>query len=320
MNISEISAGDLVHSVFLVADVDVRETRNGNPYLRMTLRDREGDSIDGLFFGVSERDISAVSSGKPFEVDGEADEYRNRVNVKINSMRISEEVWDAEAYLPRSTQDPEALVAVASEAVESITSPYIRNVMRTVLSDSEVSTRLARWPAAKTRHHAWLGGLLEHTVEMLRIAEAVAVAFPKLDRDLLIAGVILHDLGKLYELGLAADIEYTIPGNLEGHMVQGVQILDRAFSENSPREETKTLLRHLVLSHQGQLDYAAVVEPMIPEAIALHYIDQLSSQVRPAIEDIDAAEKRGVHGAFIRGQTAMRPLYVRSEEVDEPYI
>ena len=95
-------------------------------------------------------------------------------------------------------------------------------------------------------------------------------------------------------------------------MVQGVQILDRALSENAPLEETQTLLRHLVLSHQGQLDYAAVVEPMIPEAIALHYIDQLSSQVRPAIEDIQAAEQRGVRGAFIRGQTAMRSLYVRS--------
>ena len=312
MNISEISAGDLVHGVFLVADVDVRETRNGNPYLRMTLRDREGDSIDGLFFGVSESDISAVTSGKPFDVDGEADEYRNRVNVKITSMRMSEEVWDAEAYLPRSTEDPEALLIAVSEAVDSITSSDIRNVMRTVLSDPEVSNRLARWPAAKIRHHAWLGGLLEHTVEMLRIAEAVAVAFPKLDRDLLVAGVVLHDLGKLYELGLASDIEYTVSGNLEGHMVQGVQILDRALSENAPLEETQTLLRHLVLSHQGQLDYAAVVEPMIPEAIALHYIDQLSSQVRPAIEDIQAAEQRGVRGAFIRGQTAMRSLYVRS--------
>ena len=313
MNISEISAGDLVHGVFLVADVDVRETRNGNPYLRMTLRDREGERIDGLFFGVSERDISAVSSGKAFEVDGEADEYRNRVNVKINSMRISEEVWDAEAYLPQSPQDPESLLAFVSETVDSITSSEIRNVIRTALSDPEVRSRLTRWPAAKTRHHAWLGGLLEHTVEMLKIAGAVAAAFPKLDRDLLLAGVVLHDLGKLYELGLAADIEYTIPGNLEGHMVQGVQILDRALSENSVEEEIQTLLRHLVLSHQGQLDYAAVVEPMIPEAIALHYIDQLSSQVRPAIEDIHAAEKKGVHGAFIRGQTAMRSLYVRSE-------
>jgi 3'-5' exoribonuclease len=313
MNISEISAGDLVHGVFLVADVDVRETRNGNPYLRMTLRDREGDRIDGLFFGVSERDISAVSSGKPFEVDGEADEYRNRVNVKINSMRVSEEVWDAEAYLPQSTQDPEILLAATSEAVDSISSSDIRNVMQTVLSDPEVISRLTRWPAAKTRHHAWLGGLLEHTVEMLKVAEAVAVAFPKLDRDLLIAGVVLHDLGKLYELGLEADIEYTVPGNLEGHMVQGVQILDRALSENSAEEEIQTLLRHLVLSHQGQLDYAAVVEPMIPEAIALHYIDQLSSQVRPAIEDIHDAKKKGVRGAFIRGQTAMRSLYVRSE-------
>lgn len=314
MKITDISPGDVIHSVFLVSSCEVRQTRNGDPYLRMILRDREGDSIDGLFFGVSDGDISAVTSGEPFEVDGEADEYRNRVNIKINAMRPSAEVWDAAAHLPRSKHDPEDLVAAAAEAIDGIKSPAIRNVMRTILSDSEVTARLARWPAAKTRHHAWLGGLVEHTVEMLKIALTVASVFPRLDRDLLVAGVILHDLGKLQELELAADIEYTVAGNLEGHMVQGVQILDRALADNDVEDEVATLLRHLVLSHQGQLDYAAVVEPMIPEAIALHYIDQLSSQVRPAIEDIEAAENRGVHGAFIRGHTAMRSLYVRSEQ------
>ena len=314
MKITDISPGDVIHSVFLVSSCEVRETRNGDPYLRMTLRDRDGDSIDGLFFGVADADISIVQSGEPFEVDGEADEYRNRVNIKINAMRPSAEAWDAAAHLPRSNQDPEDLMADVSEAIDGIKSLAIRDVMRSVLTNSEVSVRLARWPAAKTRHHAWLGGLVEHTVEMLRIAVTVASVFPRLDRDLLVAGVILHDLGKLQELELAADIEYTVAGNLEGHMVQGVQILDRALAEHPVDNEVATLLRHLVLSHQGQLDYAAVVEPMIPEAIALHYIDQLSSQVRPAIEDIEAAKKRGVHGAFIRGQTAMRSLYVRSEQ------
>ena len=114
-----------------------------------------------------------------------------------------------------------------------------------------------------------------------------------------------------------SDIGYTAAGNLEGHMVQGVRILERALTTPNSEGEIATLLRHLVLSHQGQLEYAAVTEPLIPEAIALHYIDQLSSQVRPAIEDVAGATKRGVEGQLIRGPTAMRDLYVRRVASDD---
>ena len=320
VNISDIKPGDSVQGVFLVSTTEVRETRNGDPYLRISLRDRSGDSIDALFFRVSEADISSVIAGAPFEIDGEADEFRNRVNIKVNAMRPSDEVWDAAEHLPRSVHSAEVLTGAIRDAVESMGSGSVHDVMQAVIADQLVMERLPTWPAAKTRHHAWIGGLAEHTVEMLQLAQVVSVVFPKLDRDLLLAGVILHDLGKIEELELASDIAYTAAGNLEGHMVQGIQILDRALSATSTEGEIATLLRHLVLSHQGQLEFSAVTEPMVPEAIALHYIDQLSSQVRPAIEDIAGATKRGVRGQLIRGQTAMRNLYVRSADSGESQL
>ena len=109
MNVSEIKPGDPVQAVFLVSTAEVRETRRGDPYLRMSLRDRSGGSIDALFFGASETDISLVTAGKPFEIDGEADEFRNRVNIKVNTMRPSSETWDASAHLPRSKHSAEVL-------------------------------------------------------------------------------------------------------------------------------------------------------------------------------------------------------------------
>ncbi len=314
MKIADIDPGSYVNAVFLVASCEVREARTGSRYLRMSLRDRDGATIDAVLFQVSEVQIAAVTEGKPYEIEGRADEFRNRVNIKIDTMRPSNETWDATAYLPRSSRSAEELTGSIRDAVESIESAELKGVLQAVIGDPLVADRLPTWPAAKTRHHAWIGGLAEHTLEMLQIAERVARVFPQLDRDLLLAGVVLHDLGKLEELGLEASIVYTDAGNLEGHMVQGVRILDRALAATGCEGETATLLRHLVLSHQGLLEFAAVTEPMIPEAIALHYIDQLSSQVRPAIEDVAAARERGVRGAMLRGPTAMRELYVRGED------
>ena len=314
MNIADITPGSYVRAVFLVASCEVREARTGNRFLRMSLRDRAGASIDAVMFQVSDAQIAAITVGEPYEVEGRADEFRNRVNIKVDTMRRSDETWDATAYLPRSTRSAEELTGSIRDAVESIESPELKDVLRAVIADPLVAERLPTWPAAKTRHHAWLGGLAEHTVEMLQIAERVARVFPQLDRDLLLAGVVLHDLGKLEELDLQASIVYSNAGNLEGHMVQGVRILDRALAATGCDGEIATLLRHLVLSHQGQLEYSAVTVPMLPEAIALHYIDQLSSQVRPAIEDVAAAHARGVRGEMLRGPTAMRELYVRAED------
>ena len=314
MNISDITPGSYVHAVFLVASVEVREARTGNRFLRMSLRDRAGAMIEAVCFQVSEAQIAAVSAGEPYEVEGRADEFRNRVNIKVDTMRRSDETWDATAYLPRSTRSAEELTGSIRDAIDTIVSPTIKDVLNAVIADPLVIERLPQWPAAKTRHHAWIGGLAEHTVEMLQIADRVARVYPQLDRDLLLAGVVLHDLGKLEELDLQASIVYTDAGNLEGHMVQGVRILDRALAATGCEGEIATLLRHLVLSHQGLLEFAAVTEPMLPEAIALHYIDQLSSQVRPAVEDVAAARERGMRGEMMRGPTAMRELYVRAED------
>ena len=135
MNIADITPGSYVHAVFLVASVEVREARTGNRFLRMSLRDRAGASIDAVMFQVTEAQIAAVTAGEPYEVEGRADEFRNRVNIKVDALRRSDETWDATAYLPRSTRSPEELTGSIRDAVESIESPVLKDVLRAVIAD-----------------------------------------------------------------------------------------------------------------------------------------------------------------------------------------
>ena len=314
MRIADIRPGQNVTGTFVIAAPDVRTSRTGDPYLRLTLRDENRDSIDALYFSVPPDLASAIESGQTYTVEGRAEEFRGRVNVKLSMMERSQVQWDATALLPHGEQEPAALRAAITAAADSLESSAVRSVVKAVLAQPVVAERLITWPAAKGRHHAWVGGLAEHTVEMLHLAERVTETFSELDRDLVVAGVILHDLGKVIELDVTSEFSYTAAGNLEGHMVHGVRLLDAAIAEVACDAETATVLRHLVLSHQGTLEFAAVVEPMIPEAIALHFIDQLSSQVRPALEDVRAAKARGVNGATVRGGTSLRQLYVRAAD------
>ena len=312
MRIADIRPGQMVSGTYVIASPDVRTSRTGDPYLRVTLRDQDRDSIDALYFSVPPELAAAVDAGQTYTVEGRAEEFRGRVNVKLSRMERSAVQWDATALLPQGERDPAALRASIAAAADSIGNAQVQAVVKAVLSQPEVAERLETWPAAKGRHHAWVGGLAEHTVEMLQLAERVTETFPELDRDLVVAGVILHDLGKVLELDVTSEFSYTSAGNLEGHMVHGVQLLDAAMANVECDAETAMLLRHLVLSHQGTREFAAVVEPMIPEAIALHFIDQLSSQVRPALEDVNAARARGIGGDTVRGATTLRQLYVRA--------
>ena len=315
MSISDVKPGQNIDELFVVADCETRTTKAGDPFLRLTLRDGSGEAIDARFFGVPPEIAAEVESGATYDIQGRVDEWQGRRQIKVSEMHRTAEQWDATALLPHSEKSPEELQSVIEAAAATISDSETRAVVEALLELDLVVDGLSKWPAAKTRHHAWIGGLAEHVGEMLGIADRVADVFPALDRDLLVAGVILHDVGKIVELDLTGDINYSNAGNLEGHMVQGTRILDRALAVTRCGDERAMLLRHLVLSHQGKREYSAVVEPMIPEAIALHYIDQLSSQVRPALEDLKAAQARGAAASVFRGPTSMRLLYVPSQDI-----
>lgn len=290
MKIAAIQPGHAVHGTFLASQVERRTANNGNEYLRMLLKDTFGEAIVALKFDVSQSEF--VTAGTTVEVRGDAQEYRGSINLKITSIERASVQWDAADFIPKSAQDESDMRASLDGFLQRIVDSDIRAVTERVLMDPDVQMRLGRWPAAMRRHHAYIGGLLEHVLELLSIAETLGRLFSDINMDLVYAGCILHDIGKVVELNLEADIDYTPIGTMVGHVVLGDNLVARACMETGCPAETELLLRNIVLSHHGALEWGAPVLPKTPEAVAVHYIDQVSSQVRQAIDAVSRSAPR----------------------------
>ena len=292
MKVSEIQAGRPVNGTFLASQVEKRTANNGNDYLRTVLKDKSGESIIALQFDAPQSNFDAIKSGTTVEVRGDAQEYRGSTNVKITSIEPAREQWDASELLPRSEQSESEMRASLDQFVQRINNPNIRAVTERVLSNPDVEERLGRWPAAMRRHHAHIGGLLEHVLEVLTIADTVGSLYPDLDMDLVFAGCIVHDIGKVVELGMEADIDYTPTGIMVGHVTLGDEMVSRACEDTGCPVETALQLRNIVLSHHGTLEWGSPVLPKTAEAVAVHYIDQVSSQVRQAFDAVARSSAR----------------------------
>ena len=288
MKVAEIQAGKRVEGKFLAAQVERRTASNGRDYLRTVLKDKDGDSIVALQFDAPDSVFNAVTPGTTVDVRGEAEEFRGSTNVKIARIEVAVEQWDASELLPKSARSEACMTAALNQYVGRIEDGAIRAVVERVLSDPEVEDRLGRWPAAMRRHHAQIGGLLEHILELLLITDAVAELYPSISKDLVYAGCILHDIGKVTELGIEGQIDYTPVGVMVGHVVLGAELVSKACTETGCPEDTTLRLRNMVLAHHGTLEWGSPVLPKTPEAVALHHIDMLSSQLRQAV---DATEK-----------------------------
>ena len=292
MKVSEIQAGRPVSGTFLASQVEKRSARSGKDYLWTVLKDTSGDSIVGLLFDAPPSTFDAVESGTTVEVKGEADEFRGSTNVKIRSIHPASEQWDATDLLPRSERSEADMLASLSQFVQRIENTHVRAVTERVLSDPAVKARLGNWPAAMRRHHAHIGGLLEHILEVLTIAETVGNLYPQIDMDLVYAGCIVHDIGKVVELGMAADIDYTPAGVMVGHVTLGDELVSRACDQTGCPAETALKLRNIVLSHHGMLEWGSPVLPKTAEAVAVHHIDQVSSQLRQAVDAVAKSKAR----------------------------
>ncbi len=292
MNIADIKPKDEVAGTYMVAESATAEARTGKEYLRITLRDREGDSILGFFFDAPPEVLAAKFTGKTVEINARAREYQGSVNLSLKSIRPAAEQWDVTESLPRARVSADQMNSDLAGYVEGIKDPEVGAVLRALLEDGEVAGKLERWPAAKARHHAVVGGLLQHILELLRMADVVADLYPEIDRDLLVAGCIVHDIGKIAELGMGASFQYTADGAMLGHIVLGDEMVARACRTVDCSPETALRLRHMVLSHHGEKEWGSPVVPSTAEAMALHHLDQVSSQVRQAIDAVERGSSR----------------------------
>ena len=289
--VSGLAADQIVTTFFLVCEKEVRSTREGKPYLRLELGDRTG-TIEARMWDRFEEAAQAVQRDDIVKIQARVEVYRNKPQLMLDRMRPAEpgEI-DLADYFPHTKEDVEKLYADLQGQAASISDAWLRQLTISVIEDPAIVPRLKRAPAAKMMHHAFLGGLLEHVVSLCGLCRAVAARYPEVNADLLLAGAILHDIGKLDELCYERALGYTTPGQLLGHIVMELETVTKkmdAIAGFPP--ELKTLVQHMLISHHGQYEFGSPKLPMFREAVMLHYLDDLDSKMG-AIRSLLASEK-----------------------------
>lgn len=288
--VSDIRDGVQYRGWLLVKESGVRATTNGKKFLDLHLVDRTG-SIPAKFWDF---DGEPPPTGAVVKVEGLGNAYNGHLQLKISRFRAAREDdgKNPSDYVPAAPDRPETMLDEIESTAAELRDDSLRGIVQTLLAKAKADGRLLSAPAAKSMHHAELGGLLHHTVTMLRAAKALCGVYLFLDKDLLFAGVIVHDLGKLSEmqcgaLGLVED--YTSDGRLVGHIVRGVADIEVAARECGASRERATLLQHMVLSHHGDAQFGSPVPPKCAEAEALSMIDRLDAklfQMRAAVQGV----------------------------------
>jgi 3'-5' exoribonuclease len=291
--VSDLNSEQNITTFFLVCEKEIRNTREGKPYLRLELGDRSG-TIEARMWDQFEAAAKGINRDDFVKVQARVEIYRNRPQLAVMQVRVAKpEEIDLADFLPQTKADVAKLYAELLEYANSISNPWLKKLVTGIVNDPAIATKYKRAPAAKVMHHAYLGGLLEHVVSLCGLAKLAAAHYPELDVDLLLTAAILHDVGKLDELCYERAIGYTVEGQLLGHIVMEVETVSRAMSaiEGFP-PNLKTVVQHLLISHHGEYEFGSPKLPMIREALVFHYLDDLDSKlaaVRAALA-IDAGE------------------------------
>ena len=286
-----------ITSFFVVASKQVRSKKNGDLYLSVILADRSGTLQANMWDNVSDA-LDAFEQDDFVKVKGIVHKYNGRWQLTMHKVRrLEEQEIEYSDYIAKTSKDIEQLWRTLGELVESFQNPWLKSLVKEFMSDEAIATAYKNAPAAKTLHHACVGGLLDHVVSLFTVCDLAVRNYPQVDRDLLLAGAFLHDIGKLHELVYQRSIAYTTKGQLLGHMIIELEMLHHKIAglPGFP-DELKILLEHMIISHHGQYEFGSPKLPMFPEALMLHYLDDLDSKME-----------------------AMRAQFEREEELDNPW-
>jgi 3'-5' exoribonuclease len=280
---------------FMVLHKQQRTTKTNKPYLNLILGDKTGQVESRVWDPGDARIAKDFERGDTVKVRGCVSRFDDRLQMKVEHLRktVAGEVEKSD-LLPCTTYNVNELWQKLLGFVESFTNPHLKLLLKTLLADAGLAQAYREAPAAKQLHHAWLGGLLEHVVSLLALADRVAPHYPILDRDLVLTGVELHDIGKVRELAWDIGFEYTVEGTLLGHIEMGVELVGKTIDGLPgfpPR--LRTLVLHTILSHHGKLEFGSPKLPMIPEALVLNFVDDLDAKMQAIASEFEKSIREG---------------------------
>jgi 3'-5' exoribonuclease len=279
--IGDLADGQMVSSPFLVREKEIRTSaRTGTSWLHLELGDRSG-TISAKMWNNYSALVETFERDDIVQIRGRVKLYNGRKELTLEQIiPAAERDYDLGDFLPHTKYDVEKLYADLRAAIAGMKNPWLQQLLASVVEDPVIAPRLKRAPAAMTMHHAYLGGLIEHIASLIGLAGAVTAHYPDLDRDLLLAGVVLHDIGKLDEIQYARGISYSDEGRLLGHIMIGAALVqEKCRAIPGFPAPLAVLAEHLILSHHGSHEFGSPSLPQFPEAVVLHFIDDLDSKM-----------------------------------------
>lgn len=297
--VKDIEEDSIVSDLYLVKTKRQGQTKSGAPFLSLTLSDKTGD-IETRVWERADTLGALFKEGDIIKVTGKAGSYRNQVQLTLSGIEPSTED-NISLFLETSPFDIPGMMKELKGIIKGIKNGSLRDLINTFLSDHKFVEKFKEAPAAKNFHHGYIGGLLEHTLSVCRLAGHVNEHYPELDGDLLITGAFLHDIGKIREFSYGRNVDYSDEGRLLGHLVLGVIMLEDKISglKKFP-EETALCLKHMILSHHGEYDFGSPKRPKFLEAFVLHLIDDLDAKMNGIARIMAGDKKEGAWTDFNR--------------------
>jgi 3'-5' exoribonuclease len=315
--VNELEPNKVITTSFLVHSKEIRQKKTGELYLSLLLGDRTGE-LDAKMWDNVQDVLDGFDRDDFVKVKGMIQVFHNRPQLTIHKVRrMDESEIEFADYFPASKRDPEEMWAELRAIVAGMENPHLKALLWAMLDDPDVAGRYRRAPAAKQIHHAFLGGLIEHVLSVCGLARLTAAHYPIIDYDLLTTGVILHDIGKIYELNYDRGFSYSNEGQLIGHISIAMRMVgDRLRGLPDFPPLLRTLVEHMILSHHGQLEFGSPKLPQFPEALLLHYLDDMDSKMECMRALIES--DRQVEGCFTTYNNALSRTALKKDRYLNP--
>jgi 3'-5' exoribonuclease len=300
VKVSDLNPKDQVNEVFLLKYIALMESRDGKKYLSLSFADATGE-IEGRGWSSAEQLSAKFQKGDYVLISGKVNLFQGRRQLILAEIsKVDPSEVDAEDFISKSDHDPSKMFEELEQIVSSLDDVYIKDLLQSVLADSEIRRRLLVWQAGKSIHHAYQSGLLEHILSCTRLAQALSAHY-KVNANYVVAGAILHDICKIYELSSGPNVEYTEEGRLVGHLTKGPEVLDR-FSRKIKDfpYQMKLHLKHILLSHHGHFEFGSPKLPSTREALLLHHIDLIDSKMGSFEEVIKTDSFSGHWSGYVK--------------------